>query len=125
MPCGKVLGLEDKRWYSQPEFYYLETRMDLLSVMKAGFEDELSKIAGYVRIGKRPLKASTLLSRKVKKGEITKLSAKVPKGSSGVLPKGSGKYLAVGGGMVLGYDQLRKAKRDWETGRAMRLQSNY
>lgn len=58
-----------------------------LKVMKAAFDDELQKIAGAVRSGRRPLKVETLLSKeegaakvdKKKVADLTKMSAEEKK----------------------------------------------
>jgi hypothetical protein len=107
--------------------------MDYLSAMKAGFEDELTNIcrmtksAGFLRAGRRPFKASTLLQKgiqppKAKLGTMVKLSANEP-------PKGflrrHGKTLGLLGLGMVAMDQAQKAKRDWELGRTMRLQQGY
>lgn len=99
-------------------------KMDLLSVMRAGFRDELEKIAGFTRIGRRPMSASTLLKKK--NAEIMKLSnaAATAAKSKGLL-KGKGKYVAVAGLGALGYDQAQKAKNDWQMGRQMRKQQGF
>lgn len=95
--------------------------MSYQDTMKKGMRDELTKIAGYLRAGRRPFKASTLLK---KTGTMLKESAVDP-GKVSKMKGGTGKYLAVAGLGALGYDQLRKAKRDYQTGRAMRLQNGY
>lgn len=90
--------------------------------MRAGFRDELEKIAGFTRIGRRPMSASTLLKRK--NAEMMKLSAGAA--TKGKLLKGkSGKYLAIAGLGALGYDQAQKAKNDWQMGRQMRKQQGF
>lgn len=91
--------------------------MDLSTHLKNGLLDELEKIAGYSRIGKRPFKALTLL----KKSNMTKLSTKVPSLRGGSAKK----TLALMGLGAVSYDQLRKAHQDWRTGRAMRKQQGY
>ena len=100
--------------------------MDYLSAMKAGFQDELSqieKVGGFLRAGRRPFKADTLLKKTVsKKADMVKMSTPHPEST---LLKRHGKTLAIAGLGALGYDQARKAKRDWETGRAMRIQQGY
>ncbi len=95
--------------------------MDLLSVMRAGFRDELEKIAGFTRIGRRPMSAATLLKKK--NAEMMKVSNAAAKGKG--LLKGKGKYLAVAGLGALGYDQAQKAKNDYLMGRQMRKQQGY
>lgn len=102
--------------------------MDFLSALRAGFESELTSIsltksAGFLRSGRRPFKAATLLKRgpKVKKGAMVKLSTSP---SESLLMKHK-KPIALAIGGALAYDQARKAKRDWETGRAMRIQQGY
>lgn len=111
--------------------------MHLDPVLKS-FHEELQKIAGFSRIGRRPMKVSTLLKKKPKAAKMVKMSSAietVAKGSKNVkkaleethVGELAKKYKVplIAGGSIVAYDQLRKAKRDWETGRAMRLQSGY
>ena len=94
--------------------------MTFTEAIKNGMLDELEKIAGFSRIGKRPFKAVTLL----KKGTMSKLSAKVP--AKAVKSGGKGlKTLALLGTGAMGYDQLQKAHSDWRTGRAIRKGQPY
>lgn len=100
--------------------------MDYVSTVKAGFDSELSKIAGFLRSGKRPFKATTLLSKtpsapKAKSAEMLKISAKTPASLKGKALR----YGAVAGLGMLGYDQAKKAKNDWQMGRQMRKQQGY
>lgn len=111
--------------------------MHLDPVLKS-FHEELQKIAGFSRIGRRPMKVSTLLKKKPKATKMVKMSnaiETVAKGGKEVKKAIEGTHAAalankykvplIAGGSIVAYDQLRKAKRDWETGRAMRLQSGY
>jgi hypothetical protein len=104
--------------------------MDYFSAMKAGFEDELvnicrmTKSAGFLRAGRRPFKATTLLKKgiqppKSKLGTMVKLSANDPQ--KGFLRR-HGKTLGLIGLGMLAMDQLQKAKKDWQLGRTIRLQ---
>lgn len=95
--------------------------MTFKEAVKSGFASELSKIAGFLRAGRRPFKASTLLkktpSAPMSKGaEITKLSVDKSK-----LLRRAG-WATVG---ALGYRQGKQAKEDYQTGRAMRRQQGY
>lgn len=98
----------------------------------------VEKLAGFSRIGRRPMKVSTLLKKKPKATKMVKMSnaiETVAKGGKEVKKAIEGTHAAalankykvplIAGGSIVAYDQLRKAKRDWETGRAMRLQSGY
>lgn len=93
--------------------------MDHLNMMRTAFEDELEKLSA-VRGGRRPFTAQTLAnaSRLVKKGVMTKLSAKINAKSS-LKPLA----IAAGAGMVTGAYGLHKGKKaveDYRTGRALR-----
>jgi hypothetical protein len=103
--------------------------MDYFSAMKAGFEDELlsicrmTKYAGFLRSGRRPFKATTLLHKSIqppkpKLATMVKLSSEAPKG----FLRRHGKSIGLLGLGMLAMDQVQKAKRDWELGRAIRLQ---
>lgn len=87
--------------------------MDYLSALRAGFSDELEKIAA-VRLGRPPFTAATMAKAKklTKKGVLTKLSA--PSKKTLALIGGS----AVAGGYVT--HKGKQAVDDYRTGRAMR-----
>lgn len=88
--------------------------MTFEDAVKESFNKELTKIAGFLRAGRRPFKAATLL-KKTPGGALNKVSSA---GGKGKLLRRAG---LVGLG-ALGYDQGTKAKRDWQMGRAMRKQ---
>ena len=72
-------------------------------------EDELTKIAGYLRVGRRPFKAATLMAKKtLKLSDIIKHSSAPLVGSA-----------VIG---ALGWEALRRANRDRKLGQAIRSQ---
>lgn len=97
----------------------------LYNVMKAAFQDELEKIAGHARSGRRPLKASTLLDKekdgageaRKKLADLTKLSGLGDK----IMPDAKTLGLLAAGGYT--YHTLRKARRRYEIGRQMEMQN--
>jgi hypothetical protein len=105
----------------------MATRYD---VMRAAFEDELSKIAGelqgYTRSGRRPISVERMLEREGEEGSTPssvfgektssvpkELLEKIPLKTLGAMTAGAGAY-HVG----------TKANQDRRMGRAMRLQQN-
>lgn len=106
--------------------------MSFLESMQDGFTDEIesifkmTKTAGFLRAGRRPFKATSLINKNVtKKADMVKLSTKAPGvGKPGALRR-HGKTLALVGLGALGMDQATKAKRDWEMGREMRRQQGF
>lgn len=99
--------------------------------MRAGFEDELQKIAGelqgYTRIGRKPIGVERLLEREV---ESTTTPTDVVSQSIGGTVKLSaadraamGKALALMGAGAGTYHVARVANNDRKLGRQMRIQS--
>lgn len=93
--------------------------MTFEDTVKESFNKELTKIAGFLRAGRRPFKASTLLGKTPGKS-LNKISSAGPAGKGKLLRRAG----LVGLG-ALGYDQGSKAKNDWQMGRAMRKQQGY
>jgi hypothetical protein len=89
--------------------------VDLIEIMHRGFEDELSKIAGWSRAGRRPLRAATLLA---KRATMTKVSGYGDSNTRKLLTAAG-----VGGVTALvGVHKGKKAIDDYRLGRAMRKQ---
>jgi hypothetical protein len=76
--------------------------------------EELEKLAGFVRAGRRPLQAGTLLK---KEGEMVKRSKKAIFEKTGARAFLAG--IAAGAG---GMHYIRKANEDRKMGKAVRLQ---
>lgn len=94
------------------------------------FKDELTKIAGFSRIGRRPLRVSTLLRRSGgKPAGMVKMSAEGLAAKVGdkawEFAKKHKKTIGTSAASIAGWELLRDAKRDWETGRMMRTQQGY
>lgn len=101
--------------------------------MRAGFEDELSKIAGelqgHTRIGRKPIGIERLLERELESEVVP--SDVAPSGISEDTEKVSApmkpatKALALVGGGAAAYHLGRQANDDRKMGKAMRKQQQF
>lgn len=109
--------------------------MNSIDIMAAAFADEVEKLASIKQAGMfsnimarlgRNRGVQTTVAKVAPKAEqvaaqtaqqATKTTAENPSMLRRAAP-----YLAAAGGGAIGFQQLRKAGKDWETGRAMRLQ---
>lgn len=92
--------------------------MNRYDIMHAAFEDELTKIAGHIRIGRRPISAGRLLKKEgdmVKRSITDKLASVHTPGKSRTFLTG----LAAG---AAGLHIAKKMNDDRRLGRQVRLQ---
>lgn len=109
--------------------------MNSIEIMAAAFADELEKLASIKEAGV----FSNVMARLGRNRGVQATVAKVaPKAEQAVaqtaqkatntaaenpsMLRRAAPYLAAAGAGAIGFQQLRKASKDWETGRAMRLQ---
>lgn len=114
--------------------------MNTIEIMAAAFADELEKLASVKEAGMfssvgnwmaqkgataAPAAGQAAQAAGQVAGHVTPTVAQAGAQAATKNPSALRKaapYLAAAGAGAIGFQQLRKASKDWETGRAMRLQ---